>query len=821
MKKSILFCILSLILVSFTLFNKSYFKELVDEKLDKYALENTPEKIYIHTDKPYYALDENIWYTGYLVNGITHEKSSKSWVFYVELVDGDNKIVAKKKLFTNNISVAGDFKIGKDWETGNYLLRAYTNYMKNDNLDYFFQKEITILGSKNNDSLKKTINPSNIKTENVAVIKPDLNFYPEGGYLIENIRSKIAIKIKNDVYKNAELSGTIIDDQQNVISDFNTTEFGLGVFSLNPKPNKTYSAILEVNGVEYSYKLPKALSNGLALSLVNLGDHLVIDVKSTTKNALNETYLVVHQRGKLIYSKYETEDKKTYSVKLPVKELKDGVIQVTLFDTYGNPVCERLVFISNPKNKTIVEITKDKAVLSKRKQIKINVNVKDNEGQNLPSHLSMSVRDLSAFPHNNRSKNIKTWLLLNSDLRGEIEDPGYFFEKEGDYKRRYLLDLIMLTHGWRRFTWPNLLYSNEKANKILPEKGITISGTTKFLKKPYSATQTETRLSFFGNPITQEPIQKTDTQGRFSYGPFIFFDSVQAIVESRLTNFKSKEETDRELLILLNQDTNSPEINRNIISKNEIDNEKQLANFLKMSEYIKQINFEFDQKTQRLEEVTILAKKEEELSHREQEMNDRTDHGYASTRIDLEGDYNYSGESIFNLLSTIVGVTAYNDTITIRGGGIPTILLDNFPIDIDFLSTLDATEISFIDVLKGADAAIYANSGSGVIALYTKTGNINSSRNVKRKPGIIDFSAQGFYTARTFYAPDHINGFEEQTKADIRTTLHWEPIIRITENGGQDISFFSSDSESDYLIEIEGLSESGIPLHAISTFSVN
>ena len=110
---------------------------------------------------------------------------------------------------------------------------------------------------------------------------------------------------------------------------------------------------------------------------------------------------------------------------------------------------------------------------------------------------------------------------------------------------------------------------------------------------------------------------------------------------------------------------------------------------------------------------------------------------------------------------------------------------------------------------------------NGVIAVYTKNGSINSYKNIERKPIIIDFTAQGFYSVRTFYAPNHINGFEEQTRADIRTTLHWKTMIKTTEDRGQDISFFSSDSESDYIIEIEGVSESGIPLHAISTFSVN
>lgn len=821
MKKIILFCILSLIFASFTVFTKNHFTELVDKKLKNYTSVNTPEKIYIHTDKPYYSLDENIWYTGYLVNGITHEKSNKSWVFYVELINDNDSIIAKKKLFTNNISVAGDFKIGKDWKAGNYFLRAYTSYMRNGNSDYFFQKRVMIIDTKKSDSLKNNIDSNITSQKNLGVIKPDLNFYPEGGDLIENIRSKIAIKIKNDIYSNAELTGKILDNENNIISEFSTLEYGLGVFTLSPEPNKTYHANLEVNGVEFTYPLPKTQSTGATISVVNSLKNVLIDVKSNTETGLNKTYLVIHQRGKMIYSKLESEVKKEYSIKLPVKNLKDGIAHITLFNAEGNPESERLVFISNPLNKTSIEILKDKEVLKTRKQITLNINVKDNEGGNLPSHLSMSVRDLNAFPYNKRTKNIKTWFLLNSDLRGEIKDPGYFFEKENDPKRNYLLDLVMLTNGWRRFTWKSLLNDSEKKNEFPIENGITITGTTKQLKKPYSATQTETRLTFFGKPLIQEPIKQSDSLGRFSYGPYIFFDSVQTVIESRLTNFISEKPKDRKVLILLDSDQGSPEIVRNIKLKNEINNKKELTNFLKMSEYIRQINLEFEQKIQKLEEVTIIARKRDELSKRRQAMNERTDYGFATNRIDLESDYTISGETVFDMLSYMPGVNAVNDSISIRGSsGNPIVVFDGFPIDVDFLSTLPADEVSFIDILKGADAVTFANAGNGVIAVYSKTGNPNLSRNVKRKPGIIDFAAQGFYTAREFYAPDHINGFEELAKADVRTTLHWEPKIRITEDKGQNFTFFSSDTKGDYLIEIEGISESGIPLHAISTFSV-
>ena len=90
----------------------------------------------------------------------------------------------------------------------------------------------------------------------------------------------------------------------------------------------------------------------------------------------------------------------------------------------------------------------------------------------------MTVRDMNAYPITDDSENIKTWLLLNSDLRGKVKNPRYFFEKPNDKKRNYLLDLTMLTNGWRRFTWQKLLYETKEKNKFKVESGLVISGKT-------------------------------------------------------------------------------------------------------------------------------------------------------------------------------------------------------------------------------------------------------------------------------------------------------------------------------------------------------
>jgi len=810
--------LLLLLLTSFYGVSQNHFNDLVKEKLNEYCLIDYPEKVYIHTDKPFYSLDENIWFTGYLVNGITNTQSDKSDVLYVELINDENIVIAKKKLFIDEISVPGDFKIKKHWKEGKYLIRSYTNEMRNKDPNYFFQKEISIWDTHKKDSLQSVKSPLKDVVDNVNSLRPDLNFYPESGYLVEGLQNKVAVKIKDSLFQNVDLTGVIIDNEGVELFKFKTLKFGLGVFMLTPEPNKSYSAIINVNNVEQHYPLPKALPDGYIVNVTNNEDYVMVNVSSTTKKGLMGTFLVAHQRGSLIFNKYEESFKNKYAIKILTTDFQDGVANLTLFNADGVPVCERLLYVNNPINNTTVEINKSQDLLKTRQKVTVNLDVKNNKGNSIPSILSMSVRDLRAIPYNSMSGNIKTWLLLNSDLRGHINNPGYFFEKENDYKRRYLLDLVMLTNGWRRFIWNEFLFQPKKAPNFSIEKGIYISGRTLNLKKPYTNTTASMRLSFLGSFHQDE--QQSSVNGKFNFGPYIFHDSIPTLLEARLGNFNSKDAKNRNVLIKIDRPSESPNVIRNEDLDSGYTDESQINGLLKTNNYIQQINFEFGINSQLLDEVTVNAKRKEEIDKRLQEMNDRTSYGEPTDRIVMDDMIGSTANTIYDLLRRVGGVNVSGTSISIRGGGTPTFLLDGMEIDSTFIGSISGRDIAFIDVLKGADAALFSNSGNGVIALYSSTGSNIESRNIKRKPGIIDFMANGFYMAKEFYAPNHISTTDEIFEVDVRTTLHWDPQIRVSESNKKEISFFTCDAKGDYIIEVEGISDSGEPIHGVSTFTV-
>ncbi|WP_067151119.1 hypothetical protein [Pseudotamlana agarivorans] len=821
MIKKLIVGIALLTCLSFSVTN--HFRALVLQKIDHYASNNYPEKIYVHTDKPYYALGDDIWFTAYLVNGVTHKKSEKSNIIYVELIDEEDTIISKKQLYTNSLSVAGDFKIRKNIKPGKYILRAYTNYMRNANENDLFQKEISIIDHNSNTvplHLKEVSSSKSLQASKLN--KPEISFFPEGGNLVNNLSSKIAIEVRH--HNGMNIQGQIKDSENNIISNFKTSQYGIGITTLTPKENTSFHASVMINNEELKYPLPKALPSGHTLSLVNSGDKITIKAASNSSIGLKNTFLVGHQRGKLVYEKFETTHTNEYTVSLNTELLLDGVASFTLFDNNGNPVCERLVFIDTSKNDVDLQLNLNNNKPKPREKVAMQLSLKDKNGLPLKGQVSMSITDLDAIDQKTTDENIKTYLLLNSDIRGSIENPGYFFEKENDPRRRYLLDLIMLTHGWRRFKWTDLLYEKSLKPKFSEEKGIYISGYTTTLEGTKSRLATSTRMTLMGS-IPHQEYQKTTPFGTFKYGPFVFNDSLKVLLEARVHDFKSDDDpNNRKVSIYLDEPYyDSPKIIKEEVLKLLLNDTTKVSSFIKQAKTISAIDSIYLENATRLDEIVITAKKESEAAKRTAELNSRTNYGSASRRLDMADYKNQSHLSVFQLLRNIHGITTFGDSIYMRNKPVTRILVDDFPVDVLDVSHMTGNEVDFIDVLTGAQASFHSNSGVGVIAIYTKTGEFERNINIKNKPGIINFTTKGFYTAREYYAPNYDDEFTNLAKQDLRTTLHWEPSITFSDDqiNTKEISFFTSDTRSKYGIRIEGITETGTPIYYVTTLDVD
>ena len=827
MKKFLLLISISLLFLSFS-FDSSGLKTLILNRLNEYTTDKYPEKIYIQTDRPYYTAGEDIWFNTYLVNGVTHRKSEKSKVIYVELINEKNEVIMDRKLFTESISVNGDFKLPIDLPEGTYLLRAFTNYMRNQPRDYFFKKEIPIFAI-NSEIPSPSDNKNSESIENLEL--PDIGFFPEGGYLVNGINNKVAIKIKDATLSATPVIGIIEDNDGNKVADFKTFEFGLGSFYLNPELGKEYRAVISSGSENILYPLPIALAEGYVMNTSLTDDELIINITTNKNESLKNILLIGQQRGLPAFDYTQEKEINNVLVKIPIVDLVEGVLDIVLFNESKKPVVERLVYIKKAESISVSVKKTNGSSTHLRDRVNMEIEIRDNSGKLVPCIFSLSVTDAGLIKPNSNAENIKTYLLLNSDLRGSIKSPNYFFTAGDTLKKNQLLDLIMLTHGWSRFTWQEFL-ENSVRQEFKPEDGIYISGNTINAKSPFQNKFSETKLTFRKKGFYQET-DNTNNIGHFSYGPFVFHDTIDVFIQagSGLTSENPNySDTNIKLDPPFQRPTIIPERVINPFNlQQEIGN---IENYQKKTRNNIFRDFEFDNERELLDEVKLKgkAKTQEEIAENKREK--RTRSFSPSHRIVVDDMGQQGADNFMDLIQNIPGIrvgrlydpsnpgTSQDIIVTLRGLN-PAFYVDNIEVDISYAKSIHQADIDFIDILNtGHASAAYSLKAQGIIAIYTKQGSGNKRKVTDKKLGSINFKLDGFYTEREFYAPDYSLVDRNRDREDRRTTLYWKPNIISNGYKNAEVTFYTSDDKGRFQMEIEGITNTGIPIHTTAFFEV-
>ena len=193
------------------------------EKFNAYSSEALQEKLFVHTDKEFYIAGEVLWFRVYYVNGATHHAMQLSKVAYVDVLDEKNDPVLQAKISLKPGEDNGSFYLPVSLNTGIYTLRAYTNWMKNFDDNYFFQKNITIV-----NTLK---NPETTPGKDSSIVQ--VHFFPEGGNLVSGIKSRVGFTVidKNGGISNCQ--GYILDNNGDTITSFSPLVMGIGSFEFH------------------------------------------------------------------------------------------------------------------------------------------------------------------------------------------------------------------------------------------------------------------------------------------------------------------------------------------------------------------------------------------------------------------------------------------------------------------------------------------------------------------------------------------------------------------------------------------------------------
>lgn len=371
---------------------------------------------------------------------------------YIVQVEGNE--IARTKAVTGNEGIMHlKFKLPKKLNSNDGLLNVMLNY---DGI---------------NESISRSIP--------IVLNKISLKFYPEGGDLVANIPNKVAFKALNEFGKPADITGEIIDEEGKVVSTFSSYHQGMGAFILPCAEGVNYTAkITQPKGIEQEFALPEMLEHGYVLNVLEQNTtSLQLQIQSSANEELS---LIAQVRGKIYYSTSVDAMNGVEKINIPVSMFPFGVCQLTLFDSKGIARCERLVFVNQHKQLR-VDIITDKEKYLPREKVVATISVRDENNMPVATHLSLSVTndELLSFA-DDKQGNILSQLFLEQDIKGKIEEPAYYFTKEP--KALQGLDYVMMTSGWRRFSWEPIVqnqlpYINFKAEKAIV-KGTVIDNYT-------------------------------------------------------------------------------------------------------------------------------------------------------------------------------------------------------------------------------------------------------------------------------------------------------------------------------------------------------
>jgi TonB-dependent SusC/RagA subfamily outer membrane receptor len=701
---------------------------------------------------------------------------------------------------------------------GNYTIRAYTRYMENLGDEYFFKKNIWI--GKLPDPQEKDKQTGNKKKR----IKDDydVSFFPEGGYLLQETLCKVGFKALNINGYPEYISGKIVDEEGKEITNVSTLHAGMGLFALIPEQGKKYYLECQnLNQFNKRFEIPAAETGTYSIHTGRNNKMIYIDPKKAINSPDIPLYILIHCRGHLLH--FSPWDKSKKHIAFADDQLPSGVIQILLLDKEMNPLSERLIFNKNEDQGNAGFIT-DKASYEIRDKVTATLSINDTKNNPLAGNLSIAITDDKDIIADSLTTILST-LLLSSELKGHIEAPAYYLQD--DNKAVAALDLLMMTHGWRRYAIPEALIGNYTFPEESFEVTKSISGEVKslVLGKPVENSEV-TLFSTVGDLIQAE----TNKQGKFLFYDFEFPDSTTFFVQS----LGKKGKPNVELVV---QEESFPvpnHISYNPYTDYSVDEEveKKGNEFIKKAE--QRAKYDENIRIIHLKEVEVTAQKidkknEARLSYWANASSDFT--------LDREKIEQRHATSVTQLLHGIAGVRvgAYGEiqirgVSTLSGKTNPLVLIDGIPMEwpevmltpFDSpLESVDVHSIESIDVFKGASAAIFGMRGSnGAISITTRRGNNNEELG-RSGFNYTSLSPLGFQKPVEFYSPKYETPQSKHLgNPDYRTTIFWKPDIIVPEEGKASFEFYTSDFPTTYSVIIEGLSIDGKIIRQVEKIKV-
>ncbi len=655
-----------------------------------------------------------------------------------------------------------------------------------------------------------------------ALWDADVQFFPEGGDLLAGISKKVAFKASNTVGKGVAVSGKIIDSKKKEVAAFKDLAMGMGSFDFLPVLGEKYKAVVSFdNGNQRTIDLPEVKAEGINVVLLkddgaNLQVGLVANDAFYEKMTNQPFYILGQSNGHLVYAAQATLKNSSILVNIPKDKLPNGIVQLSVMQPDGKLISERLAFNDSQPLLDIVVKT-DKTDYKQKEAVQLSLHVAAQDS--LKGNYSVAVIDESKVPYNDdQDLGILSNYLLTSDLKGYVEQPNYYFNKKNESRQEALNNLLM-TQGFRRFSYEDLLAEKYPQARFMPEQGISISGTLR-LNTGRTFPNGGLLLSVPSRNLRKDTY--TDNNGRFSFDNLVFPDSSKVTVSARGNdNYRN---------LVINMDgTEFPGIDQgNPYTGNNVQNiDNEMKAYLTNSKNEYRTSILIDEiEVTGVQRKLVTSKEFSSLS------------GLSMPEHRIEGDRITGCNVLTMCLSTLLtGITYDNQTLKYyvsrnynQGSRVPVqFFLNGMPIDEPSLNSIQPAEIEAIEIFLrdelGTVSRTYQNDG--VVSIMTKKTDqkkqprmsLAEIESLLPKTNIIDMIPLGYVKERQFYAPKYETADSKNTN-DYRTTIYWNPEVVLDDAGNVTLNFYNADGNGKYKVVVEGQDQAGSIGRAVYYYNV-
>ncbi len=749
--------------------------EKLTNSFNKYLERNFNEKIYIHTDKDNYLAGEIIWFNIYNTEAYTNRPVNLSKVAYMEVLDAQNKAALQVKVNLKDGQGNGALYLPINLPSGSYVLRCYTSWMKNFGAEYYFHKNLNIYNTLKEERLEQEVKPKAYA----------IQFFPEGGNLVAGIKCKVAFKVADENGENFPFKAVVFNKENDSIASFSSTKTGIGSFYLSPQNKQSYRAVIKpLNASAFTVLLPHVFEIGAAIALkTEASANISVAIKSNLQQQGLLT-LFVHSGKKVVAVKKIDAGKPESNLSIPLDSLGNGIAHFTLFDPNGKALCERL-FFKKPTNLLNISVRTDKENYTLREQVRLQVNQENGFGLPASSKFSVSVSKAdTAFSYDD----IVASLWLTSELKGRIKNANWYLNEASAED----LDNLMLTHGWRRFKWEDVIQEKEQQFKYLPEvEGHIISGKITSALSNAPIANTKVFLSVPGRNY-QLYTSSSNSKGEINFYTKNFYGGNEIITQTDLrTDSLSHIEINTPYSDLFAdgiKETFNRNPNRDDLLPRSVAmqvNNAYFSNYL-LKKTLRPADTSFfygsPDKVYRLDDYVRFTTMEEVLRE------------YVPEVMVLHRKKNYQ-------------LTVFDPKVNGFNSTAPFFLLDGVPVfdDGNTVINTDPRKLQRMEIID--ETYLYGrNSFAGILSLHSYKGDM-AGYQLPRQALVTDY--EGLQDSREFYSPMYSGDNNNSHLPDYRTTLFWSPSQQAAQDGNSQLSFYTSDQEGLYQINIQAMSNNG------------